>query len=358
MKLALKALALFYEFITTLRNKAFEKGFLKVYNSPIPVVSVGNLSVGGEGKTPIVDWLIQFYLSQNVRVAVISRGYGRKTKGTLTVCDGNLVRLSASEAGDEPLMLARRNPKTIVVVAEVRSEGVELILRDFGNHLPDVILLDDGFQHQSIRRDLDLLVINPLRSPFEDFLIPLGRLRESVDGIKRADFILLSKVDRYSPIKQITKEIAPYHKPIVKTTMVIKGLRSFATGELIDLGKNNFNYTSVFAFCGIGDPNSFRETLEYAGLLVDEFKVFPDHYIFQERDIEDILLRRLRKGINLIVTTEKDYFRLKANEQIFGRLAKDACFYLEIGVEFGVDSKNENDLLASKLISVLNMHAN
>jgi tetraacyldisaccharide 4'-kinase len=147
------------------------------------------------------------------------------------------------------------------------------------------------------------------------------------------------------------KDIAPYSIPIVKTKMIIKGLKSFANEELIELGNNAFNYTSVFAFCGIGDPNSFRETLEYAGLLVDEFKAFPDHFDFQEKDIEEILSKRLRKGINLLVTTEKDYFRLKANEPLFARLSSDACFYLEIGV----DLDETNYVFQTKLKSVLKL---
>jgi tetraacyldisaccharide 4'-kinase len=230
-------------------------------------------------------------------------------------------------------MLARRNPTAVVVVAEKRSEGVKLILEKYSQNLPDVIVLDDGFQHRSFERDLNLLVLHAEQNPKEDRLLPLGRLREKADEIQRADMILLSKVTRYIDLPALEKTLNPFQKPIVKSRVKIVGLRSFFSNELIPLGTQAFLWTWAFAFSGIGDSKNFMETLQYAGLIVEHQKHFADHHIYTESDIDFILSEVVRHGINIVVTTEKDYFRLKANETLFNRLKNTACFYLEIAFE-------------------------
>lgn len=316
-----------------LRNRLFDKGVLKSFQSPIPVVSVGNLTVGGAGKTPFVDWIVKHYHREGKRVAIISRGYGRKSKGVILVCDGALVRVSAEESGDEPLMLARRNPTAIVIVAEKRADGVKFLLEKFATHLPDVVLLDDGFQHRALARDLNLLVVHAEQNPALDSLLPLGRLREPIDTVHRADMILLSKVTRYTDLPSLERTLSPFGKPVIKSRIQIVGLRSFFSGELIPLGTQAFLWTWAFAFSGIGDSHNFMETLQYAGLIVEHQRHFPDHHTYTESDIEFILSEVVRHGINIVVTTEKDYFRLKANEALFNRLKNTACFYLEIAFE-------------------------
>ncbi len=333
MKLHRSLASRLYGAIAALRNWLFDKGILKSFQSPIPVVSVGNLTVGGAGKTPFVDWIVKHYSREGKRVAILSRGYGRKSKGVIVVCDGALVRVSAEESGDEPLMLARRNPSAIVIVAEKRADAVKFLLEKFAMHLPDVILLDDGFQHRALARDLDLLVVHAEQNPAHDALLPLGRLREPITAIHRADMILLSKVTRYTDLPTLERTLLPFGKPIVKSRIQIVGLRSFFSGELIPLGTQAFLWTWAFAFSGIGDSQSFIETLQYAGLIVEHQKHFPDHHIYTESDIEFILSEVVRHGINIVVTTEKDYFRLKANEALFNRLKHMACFYLEIAFD-------------------------
>jgi tetraacyldisaccharide 4'-kinase len=319
--------------VVALRNRLFDKGILKSFQSPIPVVSVGNLTAGGSGKTPFVDWIVKHYHGDGKRVAIISRGYGRKSKGVILVCDGALVRVSAEDSGDEPLMLARRNPTAVVIVAEKRADAVKFLLEKFSSSLPDVILLDDGFQHRALERNLNLLVVHAEQNPAHDALLPLGRLRESLSGIHRADMILLSKVTRYTDLPSLEQTLLPFGKPMVKSRIQIVGLRSFFSGELIPLGTQAFLWTWAFAFSGIGDSRNFIETLQYAGLIVEHQKHFPDHHLYTESDIEFILSEVVRHSINIIVTTEKDYFRLKADEALFNRLKNTACFYLEIAFE-------------------------
>lgn len=325
--------SLLYGGVVALRNRLFDKGIFKSFQSPIPVVSVGNLTTGGAGKTPFVDWIVKHYHREGKRVAIISRGYGRKSKGVILVCDGAFVRVSAEESGDEPLMLARRNPTAIVIVAEKRVDGIKFLMEKFSSHLPDVILLDDGFQHRALARHLNLLVIHAEQNPAHDALLPLGRLREPISGIRRADMILLSKVTRYIDLPSLEKTLLPFGKPIIKSRIKIIGLRSFFSGELLPLGTQAFLWTWAFAFSGIGDSRNFMETLQYAGLIVEHQKHFSDHHIYTESDIEFILSEVVRHGINIVVTTEKDYYRLKANEALFNRLKNTACFYLEIAFE-------------------------
>ncbi|PIO48685.1 MAG: tetraacyldisaccharide 4'-kinase [[Chlorobium] sp. 445] len=336
--------------VMAVRNALFDWGTLNVSASRIPVVAVGNLTVGGAGKTPMVDWIVKFYQREGKRVAIISRGYKRKSKGVVLVCDGEFVRVSAAEAGDEPLMLARRNPQAIVVVAEQRIAGARFIEQHFAHHLPDVIILDDAFQHRQMQRSLNILVMHAEQNVFSEALLPLGRLRESVQGIARADLIVLSKVTKYLELMPLCKALAPFQKPVVQTSVRIVGLRSFFSAELVPLGTQPFLYTWAFAFSGIGDPKNFMETLQCAGLIVEHAKHFPDHHDYTAEDIDFILSEVVRHGTNIIVTTEKDYYRLKAKEELFNALRNAPCFYLEI--EFDIMAGKEE--LESALRRALN----
>jgi tetraacyldisaccharide 4'-kinase len=334
LKLLLYIASCIYGLLVLVRNWLFDRRILRSSGSRIPVVCVGNLTTGGAGKTPTVDWIIKFYHREGKRVAVLSRGYKRKTNGVVLVCDGELVRVSAAEAGDEPLMLARRNPRAIVVVAEERLSGVRFIEEHFASCLPDVIILDDGFQHRQLHCDLNLLVIHAEQNVFRDTLLPLGRLREPVQGIQRADLILLSKVTKYLDLAPLLNGLRAFQKPIVQSQVKIVGLRSFFSSDLVPLGTQPFLYTWAFAFSGIGDPKNFMDTLQYAGLIVEHAKHFPDHHDYTAADIDFILSEAVRHGSNIIVTTEKDFYRLKAREELFNALRQAPCFYLEI--EFDV----------------------
>lgn len=349
MKIFLWIASRIYGFFVALRNALFDKGILKSAASRIPIVSVGNLTVGGAGKTPTVDWIVKFYQREGKRVAVISRGYKRKSKGVVLVCDGEFVRVSAAEAGDEPLMLARRNPQAIVVVAERRSAGARFIEQHFAQRLPDVIILDDAFQHRQMQRNLNILVMHAEQNVFHDALLPLGRLRESTRAIARADFIVLSKVTKYLNLAPLLSDLAPFQKPMAQASVRIVGLRSFFSSELVPLGAQPFLYTWAFAFSGIGDPKNFMETLQYAGLIVEHSKHFPDHHDYTAEDIDFILSEVVRRGTNVIVTTEKDFYRLKAKEELFNALRQAPCFYLEIEFDF-IAGKEELEAALRRLL--------
>lgn len=340
MNFILYLASLFYGAAVAFRNGLYDGGYITARRTSIPVVSVGNLTAGGAGKTPVAEWIARYYLSQGNRVAIVSRGYKRKSAGVVLVSDGRLTFVSAAEAGDEPMMLARRNPSAIVAVAERRYDAIEFLVKRFSDAPPDVILLDDGFQHRQLHRDLNVLVVNTASDLFADRLLPLGRLRESLAELGRADIFFLTKVTRYTDVDSLTKNLAAFNtpapKPVVQSRIAVKAFRSFFSGEAVQLesqGSQPFLFTWAFAFSGIGDPATFMETLEASGLIVEHAKHFPDHHDYTAADIDFILSETVRHGINLIITTEKDYYRLKANDALFGLLRNAPCFYVEIEFE-------------------------
>ena len=192
--LLLRPFALIYLSVAQLRNAIFDRKLFKSWRSPIPVVSIGNLSAGGTGKTPLVDLVVKYYLSIGCKPAIISRGYQRESKGVQLVSDGQKIILSSREAGDETAMLAWNNPDAIVVVSEKRKDAVTYIANRFAQRLPGVIILDDAFQHRAIQRNLDIAVINT-SEPFKKAkMLPEGRLREPLKNLSRANLIILNKI--------------------------------------------------------------------------------------------------------------------------------------------------------------------
>jgi tetraacyldisaccharide 4'-kinase len=338
-----------YRWVVAIRNFGYDKKIFKSQRFPIPVVSVGNLTAGGTGKTPTVDWICKFYQSLGKKVAIVSRGYKRQSSGLVLVSDGNVTFVSAADAGDEPLMLARRNPVAIVVVAAKRAEAVQFILDRFKTALPDVVILDDGFQHRQLHRNLDVVIINSESDVFTEKFLPLGKRREPTENLRRADAIVLSKVTKFSLADVIKQKVLRLDatKLVASSRIVINGFCSFATGEPIPA--ETFLQTWGFAFSGIGEPQNFLDTLEYTGLIIDHYKNFPDHHAYTAADIDFILDQTVRHQINVIITTEKDYYRLKADETLFAKLKNAPCFYLTI--EFQVFEGEAE--LSKKLKSVL-----
>jgi tetraacyldisaccharide 4'-kinase len=183
-----------YSSIVQLRNTLFDRKLFKSWKSPIPVVSIGNLSAGGTGKTPLVDWVVKYYLSIGCKPAIVSRGYLRESKGVQLVSDGQKILRSSKEAGDETAMLAWNNPDAIVMVAKKREDAVTYISKRFAQRPPSVIILDDAFQHRQIDRALNIAIINAEEPFLKAKMLPEGRLREPLKNLSRADLIVLNKI--------------------------------------------------------------------------------------------------------------------------------------------------------------------
>ena len=292
-------LALFYWGLTLWREVFYRVGFFVTHRLPVPVVSVGNITMGGTGKTPTVISIAEVLLNMGKRPAIVSRGYGRTTTGTVVVSNGEGTVLKWEESGDEPFLMASRLPSTPIVVDEKRFRGGMTAVEEFG---VDVLILDDAFQHRALERDLDIVLINS-REPAEHYrMFPYGRLREPTWSIGRTDMIILTKVDHRVVVPSVHRKISPQAKIVLKST-----LRPRETDRLKGL--------KVVAFCGIGDPDSFESTLTQTGADIVEFQKFRDHYAYNERDINKLRKLMEKEKADALATTEKDWVKLPGSEK-------------------------------------------
>lgn len=341
----LRPFALTFRSAVQIRNSFFERKIFRKWKSPVPVVSIGNISAGGTGKTPLVDWVVKYYLSIGCKPAIVSRGYRRESKGVQLVSDGQRVLLSSSQAGDETAMLAWNNPDAIVVVGEKRKDAVTFITRYFAKRLPSVIILDDAFQHRQIARDLDIALVNASEPVLKAKMIPEGRLREPLKNIARADLILLNKIGEGDTEKTdlIVKKLEKTGRPIVRARI--------RTGELVCIS-GDFNPTEipspkdirVLAFAGIAFPESFLESLEREGVHVECHHFFRDHEPYGQKKLQALRSEAAEKGLSLI-TTEKDYFRLLGRPELISIITALPCYYLKIETDIFEGREKLQDML-------------
>lgn len=343
----LRAAGLAYGMVISVRNTLFDRGIFKAWQSPIPVVSVGNITTGGTGKTPLVDWIVKFYHASGLNTAIISRGYGRTTRGVQLVSDGRSLLLGSREAGDETAMLAARNPRSIVIVAEKRQEGVEFLMRRFADRLPEVIVLDDAFQHRKIARDFEIVVVNAGELLADAAMLPEGRLREPLRGLARADLIILGKITDEKRAEAMLETLCKTGKPVLRSKI--------RSGNLVPVGGADDSQETVttdrkvraLAFAGIGAPAGFMHSLGEAGVEVVASKFFRDHEPYTEESVKTIVAESSRQNL-VPVTTEKDWFRIKDNPRLAELLARTGCRYLAIEPEF----PDGTEILEKKLLAV------
>jgi len=282
--------------VASVRRGLYRRGVLKTYRTRrAPVISVGNLTVGGSGKTPCVMALAERLLARGLRVAVLSRGYGRSVKEPRVLQDGAPLA-SADEVGDEPLLIARRCPRATVLVGADRV-ALSRVAEDV--HGAEVILLDDGMQHLRLGRDLEVVVIDASVGLGNGRLLPRGPLREPPSSLTRADLFWL-RGGR-------TPGLLLPERPQVIARDVASGLRS--DGERTSVSQ--LAGARVWAFAGIARPSRFTRTLEGLGATVVEATGFGDHHRYRPEELE-ALVRRARAAQLQLVTTEKDAVRLPA----------------------------------------------
>jgi tetraacyldisaccharide 4'-kinase len=295
---------------------------------PCRVISIGNLTVGGTGKTPLTMWVARWYQQQGWRVAVLSRGYGAHTTGrvqVVSVGDGPLVDWRT--AGDEPYHLACALPGVAVLIGRDRYASGHYAYEHLG---AQVVILDDGFQHHALQRDLDVVLIDTSNPFGHGTLLPRGILREPLRALRRADAIILTRVemasDRLSALLQQIRRWNPV-QPIYRMTTVAEALCRGDTGSAVDL--TWLQRRRLVAFTGIGNPQAFGTTLARLGGEVAALLVFPDHHPYTARDWQVIVeMARQRQAAGL-VTTEKDAVRLEPSWQ-----APIPVYTLRIGVAF------------------------
>ncbi|OGS27722.1 MAG: tetraacyldisaccharide 4'-kinase [Elusimicrobia bacterium RIFOXYB2_FULL_48_7] len=302
-------LSVFYALIVSL-NRNFCLKNRKIL--PGLTICVGNITAGGTGKTPAVILLAKYIAGKRKKAAVLSRGYKRKTRlsgragrDPVVVSDGNNIVEPIEAAGDEPFLMAKNLPGVPVVVCADRYAAGRLAVEKFA---PDVLLMDDGFQHCRLFRDLDIVLIDCLDPFGGNHLLPLGFLREPVSSIGRAGIILLtnSNLVPEAKLETIIRRIKKHNHgaPIFKALHKPAGLEKIATGEKIALAR--FNGTKVTALSSIGRPESFEKTLGLLGMVVSRNIRYPDHHWYSESEV----IKLPASGLP-VITTEKDAVRLE-----------------------------------------------
>lgn len=305
IKVFLHPLSWLYGLIVNWRNKLFEKGWMCRYVPPVPlVISIGNIVVGGTGKTPVTLLLAKAFYDK-FTIAILSRGYrseARKLNAPVVLCEGHGPIFPANYCGDEPYLLAQRLPKGIVIVGGNRKESSFLA----GKMGAQVILLDDGMQHRQLVRDFDIVVVD-IGDPFgQGYLLPRGFLREDVRSLARADLIILNNVtdpEQYFSVKLLIK---PYTSaPVVGTNGVVAAIRDLK-GEVIEKPTER----KVGMFCGIAHPEYFKRTLQKEGFEVVSELILPDHGKIFSKELESFAQVSLKNGAKYLICTEKDRVKL------------------------------------------------
>ncbi len=323
-----------------IRNRGYDAGILPIVNTGVPVISVGNLTVGGTGKTPMIEYLVRYCGSRRTKVAVVSRGYKRKTQGLVVVSDGVRMRCGAQEGGDEPVQIAEKFPDTIVVADEKKARGAVHAVKTYG---AGVILLDDGFQHRSLARGLDILMISGTSSLEGSLLLPAGMLREPVGSSRRAHMAIVSEGEFAETNRAALRKVASI--PCASIAFAVSGVRNFVTSELKNAGC--MRGKRCLAFCGIAQPESFRKTIDSMGLEILDMVVFPDHHSFTRSDMRE-LENRMTDAVDVLLTTEKDITRLRAFERLPAELS-EKLWHVEIEVEFLTGEEDLHALLKSTI---------
>jgi len=290
-----------YAQIGNIRNSLYEKGFLKTHTLGAPTISVGNITMGGTGKTPLVAYIARILTEKNQKVCILSRGYGREDPGDrVLVSDGEKVLAGARVAGDEPFELAQKLGGKAVIISDAdRVSAAEWAREKFDI---DVFVLDDAFQHRQATRDLDIVCIDAT-SPFGKGI--KNMLREGPKNLHRADAVVITRADLSENIDDLRLSLAHLGPKNIFTS------RNKISRILPIAGSGTSASKKALAFCAIGNPGSFFTQLKLAGFDLVAEKVFRDHYRYQQKDVLELEKMARESGADLMLTTAKDAGKLK-----------------------------------------------
>lgn len=347
LKIILWPISLIYRAIVTLRNAFFDWGILPSKMFDVPVISVGNLTVGGTGKTPFSEYLIRT-LSLEHKVGFLSRGYKRKSKGYQVITS----RSGSDMAGDEPFQVKQKFPNIMVAVDANRRRGIAKMMEEKKNS-PNIIILDDAFQHRYVKPDISIVLIDFNRMITEDELLPLGNLREPISSLTRADIIVVTKCPADTPsieLRIIKKNLKlyPYQELFFTTQEYDQPVALFPN---VAKKYECDTETSVLSLTGIASPKTFEE---YVGSLSKEVLPmnFPDHHNFQKSDMVKLEKKfsEISNDKKIILTTEKDAVRLK-NLESFPDSLKPYIFYIPIHIIFLRDEEKFHKTIQDHLFN-------
>lgn len=281
-----------YAAAVRLRNHLYTTGRLEIHRVSVPVLCVGNLTTGGTGKTPLVLWLCRYLREKQARCAVLTRGY----------------KVAQGQSSDEPALLAAQCPEIAVVVNPDRVAGAaEAICR----HDAQVLVMDDGFQHRRLARDLDLVAIDATRPFGYGKLLPAGLLREPVAGLRRAHAVVLTRCDQVSAdtLQRLEGDLRRVNRDLVIARSIHAPVR-IETHEGAQIGLTQLRGQRLFAFCGIGNPRSFLHTVEQLAGELAGASIYNDHHPYTAHDLHRIRRKAVAQGASLILTTQKDWTKV------------------------------------------------
>ena len=334
MKLLRKILfpiAIIYWLVTFIRNWLYDINFYKSKSYNLPIIAIGNLSAGGTGKTPHTEYLIRL-LKENYKIAVLSRGYKRSTKGFVLANEA----ISATELGDESYQIHTKFNEVTVAVCEDRQTGIETLISAIN---PDVILLDDAFQHRKVKAGFYILLTAYDELFSEDYILPFGSLRESAMGKKRANLIVvtkcpenLSETEQEKVKQKLNVNVSVFFTSIAYNTEVFGAEKAMNVSELITKEK--------VIVAGIAKPKYF---VDYLNSGTDTVLIYPDHHNFSEQEVSELNILAQKK---ILITTEKDFVRLN------GKINAHTLYYLPIQVNF----LNNKDLFDTQIRNFLTNH--
>ena len=308
IKIIASAISLPYRLIITFRNWLYDKNIFAVLKLPCPVISVGNITVGGTGKTPCVIMLAQMLQFHGFKPAILSRGYGGSSvKSVDIVSDGKNILLDSRTAGDEPFLIAQSLRSIPIIVGPQRIKTGKTAINRFG---ANVLICDDAMQHRQIFRDINLVLLDSQDPLGNGHVLPRGKLREPIAGLKRATAFLLTRTDEKPKTEGINENLTqlrniPIFTSIHKLQDVIKGDYS----EKWPI--SNLARKKVCAFCGIAKPDSFKKSLLAAEADILSLDAFPDHHNYNRTELEIIKKKFYNNRADLIITTQKDGMRLQ-----------------------------------------------
>lgn len=312
LPLASFPLSIGYEAILRARNRLYDSGYFRIDRLPVPVVSVGNLTLGGTGKTPAVIMLAALLKGGGYRPAVISRGYGGGSRAPATiVSDGDNILATVQEAGDEPVLIAAALDGVPVVTGRRRFLAGRAALERFDI---DILILDDAFQHRSLHRDVDIVLVDGNHPFGNGCIFPGGPLREPVTALRRAHMVVVVDGLPHGIPDEIGEQAGP-RIPLFRARRRAKDLLDCADGTSLPL--HALQGKTVAAFAGIAAPDSFRATLAPWCDRVEPFLAFPDHHAYNQKDVEAIMAASSGRSI---VTTEKDGVRLRRHAGFYEKL--------------------------------------
>lgn len=328
--LILPPLGILYGAITRTRNSLYERGTLRTFKLKRPVISVGNITTGGTGKTPLVEWVARTLASEGRKVCILTRGYGRSNpKQRVLVSDGTSVFSNPREAGDEPYLLASNLKGVAAVISDSnRVSAGEGAIKHLGT---DHFVLDDGFQHRRLARDLDIVTVDATNPWGGGHLLPVGQLREPLGGLKRADCFVLSRCDQTDDVDVVRSELQRLSgdRLIFESSMKLREVRPLEANQ-VPLQSQ----TPIASFCGVGNPKSFFNLVRQNGYEPLLEKSFADHHFYTQEDVTALCRQSLNSGAEALVTTAKDAVKLH------GLTFEIPCYSFEIEIFI----KNEEEL--------------